>query len=246
MKRLSFSFLIGLLLLPAVVRAEGSLSWDINQKTVERGFEFGVESGAFIVALPAAALSQPATLTIAATTGDDDRLPVGWDIVEQEEYTFSAAEDVSLSKPLGVIFRYPADDTQWKQIFLWDDARKTWKPLVSSIIGNNHEVRASLQRSRARVALASNTTRHYQGVASWYPDRLTPKSALGVASNEYPIGTKLKVTNQDTEDTVLVTVVSRGPYVDGRIIDLTKTAFSKIAHPKKQGIIHVWVEPVKK
>jgi len=54
-------------------------------------------------------------------------------------------------------------------------------------------------------------------------------SAMTAAHKTLPFGTKLRVTNTDSGDSVVVTVNDRGPFVAGRCLDLTTGAFSKIA-----------------
>ncbi|RJO59493.1 hypothetical protein C4546_01950 [Candidatus Parcubacteria bacterium] len=79
-----------------------------------------------------------------------------------------------------------------------------------------------------------------QGVASWYRSKKYPD---GAAHNRYPMGTKLKVTNLENGKTTTVKVVSRGPYVRGRVIDMVYTAFSKI-RGKNGGVAKVKVAVV--
>lgn len=71
---------------------------------------------------------------------------------------------------------------------------------------------------------------------------------LTCASWDFRFGTKLKITNERNGKSVIVTVTDRGPtkrlYRQGRIVDLSKRAFSQIAD-LKQGIISVTVEEVK-
>jgi rare lipoprotein A len=50
--------------------------------------------------------------------------------------------------------------------------------------------------------------------------RLNPH-ALTAAHRSLPFGTKVRVTNQKTGRSVLVTINDRGPFIRGRIIDLT-------------------------
>jgi rare lipoprotein A len=89
-----------------------------------------------------------------------------------------------------------------------------------------------------------------QGIASWYgedhrgkamangqpfdPDKLT------CASWHHPLGTRLKVVHGDRS--VLVTVTDRGPNkrLKGRIIDLSRAAFKRLA-PLEKGLIRVTV-----
>ena len=62
------------------------------------------------------------------------------------------------------------------------------------------------------------------------------------ASNDYPFGTILKVTNTQTDKSVDVMVTDRGGFKKyGRNIDLSKAAFSKIAN-LKSGVIKVRIE----
>lgn len=234
-----------LLLLPVIAHAAGEPThWTIDSSAAARGFEFGDPSGIFILALPRNALKSAAILGMSEAELKSERSSKEWIVDAAYEYQFSQESEVVLEKPLQLIFRYPDEDPKLKTILLWDTARKKWKVLPSRMRGYENEVIASLEMSRAVVAVASHRTRLYEGEASWYPDRLTPKHPFGVASNVYPIGTKLRVISQDTNAAIIVTVISRGPYHNGRIIDLTKTAFSKLAHPTKQGVVNVRVEPL--
>jgi rare lipoprotein A len=51
---------------------------------------------------------------------------------------------------------------------------------------------------------------------------------MTAAHKTLPLGTVVKVTNQDNGKTVEVRINDRGPYVKGRIIDLSKSAASAI------------------
>lgn len=71
--------------------------------------------------------------------------------------------------------------------------------------------------------------------------------AMSAAMWGVPFGTKLRVTNKETGQSVVVRVNDRGPhrrYVgEGRVIDLTKAAFRKIS-PVKKGLINVYIEKI--
>lgn len=69
-------------------------------------------------------------------------------------------------------------------------------------------------------------------------------NGLTTASNTYPLGTILRVTNVKNNKSVEVEVTDRGGFSKyGRLLDLSKGAFSKIASVK-QGIISIMVEVV--
>jgi rare lipoprotein A len=65
------------------------------------------------------------------------------------------------------------------------------------------------------------------GIASVYSDERTANgeyadaAALTAAHRTLPFGTKVKVTNVETGRFVVVRINDRGPFVKGRIIDLT-------------------------
>jgi rare lipoprotein A len=71
---------------------------------------------------------------------------------------------------------------------------------------------------------------HQAGIASVYStgsgsgtasgQRLNPR-ALTAAHRSLPFGTKVRVTNKRNGRTVVVTINDRGPFVRGRVIDLT-------------------------
>lgn len=60
--------------------------------------------------------------------------------------------------------------------------------------------------------------------------------AITAAHRSFPSNTLVKVTNVDNQKSVVVRINDRGPYVDGRDMDLSMAAFEKIA-PKGQGVL---------
>ena len=62
------------------------------------------------------------------------------------------------------------------------------------------------------------------------------------ASWDYDFGTRIRVTNTENGKSTIVTILDRGPAKRlGRIIDLSKKAFSEIANTR-QGVINVKLE----
>jgi rare lipoprotein A len=70
------------------------------------------------------------------------------------------------------------------------------------------------------------------GGASWYSlpgqktasgERMNP-NAMTAAHKTLPMGSVVKVVNQKTGKAIQVTINDRGPYIKGRIIDLSKAA----------------------
>lgn len=101
----------------------------------------------------------------------------------------------------------------------------------------------------AGVALAQTQT----GKASFYADKFegSPTASgekykhakLTAAHKTLPFGTKVKVTNLANNESVEVVVNDRGPYVEGRIIDLSKSAAEKLGFIN-QGIAEVKIEVI--
>jgi peptidoglycan lytic transglycosylase len=85
------------------------------------------------------------------------------------------------------------------------------------------------------AAAANPATAKECGSASWYA--LTSKTASGenmnpekltAAHRKLPFGSKIHVTNTRNGKTVVVRINDRGPFIKGRIIDLSKAAAREI------------------
>lgn len=75
------------------------------------------------------------------------------------------------------------------------------------------------QESRSESGIASvYSTESGNGTASG--QRLNPQ-ALTAAHKSLPFGTQVRVTNRNNGKSVVVTINDRGPFVRGRVIDLT-------------------------
>ena len=73
------------------------------------------------------------------------------------------------------------------------------------------------------------------GGASWYAlhsrtasgEMMNP-SAMTAAHKTLPLGSKVRVTHAKTGKSVIVRINDRGPFIKGRIIDLSKGAAKKL------------------
>ena len=91
------------------------------------------------------------------------------------------------------------------------------------------------------------------GKASFYADKFDGSptasgekyrhSKLTAAHKTLPFGTKIRVTNLANDQSVEVVVNDRGPYVENRIVDLSKSAAEKLGF-LNQGIADVKLEVV--
>ena len=91
---------------------------------------------------------------------------------------------------------------------------------------------ASVRPSSGKVLLT------LEGVASYYADDFHGKMTsngetfnmndLTAAHRTFPFGTRIRVTNLNNGKIVVVRVNDRGPYVEGRLIDLSLAAAKQI------------------
>jgi rare lipoprotein A len=91
---------------------------------------------------------------------------------------------------------------------------------------------AAILFAAGALSVASNSPAMAQcGKASWYAltsrtasgERMNP-AALTAAHRSLPFGTKVRVTNKRNGKSVIVRINDRGPFIRGRIIDLSKAA----------------------
>jgi rare lipoprotein A len=90
------------------------------------------------------------------------------------------------------------------------------------------------------------------GLASVYADRLQgrptasgaryDREALTCAHRRWPFGARLRVTDLETGRSVVVAVNDRGPFVPGRVVDLSLAA-ARALGPAGRGVFRVRVEP---
>ncbi|MDA9558317.1 septal ring lytic transglycosylase RlpA family protein [Vibrio sp.] len=68
--------------------------------------------------------------------------------------------------------------------------------------------------------------------------------AMTAAHKELPFGTRVRVTNLDNGKSIIVKINDRGPFIRGRIIDLSRGSFAKIASISN-GVVDVEIEVIK-
>src|SRR5215470_16358713 len=76
------------------------------------------------------------------------------------------------------------------------------------------------------------------GIASWYGPpyhnrrgsngEIYDMHAMTAAHRTLPLGSIVRVVNLDTKASVMVRITDRGPFVEGRVIDLSRAAAEKI------------------
>ncbi len=119
------------------------------------------------------------------------------------------------------------------------------------------DARATVSDESYQIAMSRNARYTLTGLASWY-SKESPGIRKRTANNEVfddramtcamwgaSFDQRLKVTNLENGKSVVVRVNDRGPHPrffrQGRIIDLTEAAFSRIA-PTHKGLIRIRIE----
>jgi len=113
--------------------------------------------------------------------------------------------------------------------------------------------RAQLASKVSNIHPPDRSGKPRQGIASYYHDKfagrkmadgtpMDPDSNIA-ASKTLPLGTKAVVTNLENGKSEVVEIRDRGPYVDGRIIDLTPKTAEELGITD-QGLARVEVTPI--
>lgn len=100
----------------------------------------------------------------------------------------------------------------------------------------------TLHAQEEEFGLASYYSDDYHGRPTAYGDYYD-KDKLTAAHKKYSYGTKIKVTRLDNNKSVTVTVTDKGPYIKGRVVDLSRRAAESIGLVA-DGVAQVKVELV--
>lgn len=139
-----------------------------------------------------------------------------------------------------------------------DPSRSGTSPHALTIPANAAATKTSRASGRAASRSGKPAPDHSgharTGHASFYADRFggrrmadgTPMDLRGdnAASRTLPLGTRALVTNLESGRRAVVTIQDRGPYVDGRIVDLSPATAATIGLTRTQGITLVEVAPI--
>jgi rare lipoprotein A len=116
------------------------------------------------------------------------------------------------------------------------------------------EAAASQQATSPAKPKPDLSGRKRVGEASFYAKKFTGRKMAdgtpmdphgdNAASKTLPLGTTAKVTNLETGQSAVVTIQDRGPYVKGRIVDLSPSTAQKIGITRNDGVANVEVVPI--
>jgi len=112
----------------------------------------------------------------------------------------------------------------------------------SNVSKTAHNKDSSDRFRKMRVGKASYYGPEFYGKKMANGKRMNPNTNVA-ASKELPLGTKAKVTNLKTGKSAVVNIEDRGPYVKGRIVDLSPKTAQEL-DMKKAGVAPVEVKPL--
>lgn len=105
--------------------------------------------------------------------------------------------------------------------------------------------------SRKQIESIKNHPKTQIGIASYYGKKFHKKRTangeifnmykVSAAHKSYPLGTKVRVTNLQNGKSLKLVINDRGPFVSGRIIDLSYKAARKLGFVN-QGIVKVRID----
>jgi len=97
--------------------------------------------------------------------------------------------------------------------------------------------------AKKRMGKASFYASKFAGRKMANGNRMDP-DGNNAASKTLPLGTTAKVTNLETGKSAVVTIQDRGPYVPGRIVDLSPATAQQIGISHRKGVALVVVAPI--
>ncbi|MFM7408436.1 MAG: septal ring lytic transglycosylase RlpA family protein [Cuspidothrix sp.] len=185
---------------------------------------------------------------------DASKIIVSWKSGDNSPiYNKSQKQGFSVQKPSGDRYTIQIDGQELVEVNKLTKLADTTNNLAQDalqatnrlrrIIGNASPINAiaglpaqksRLQPSQRQEVAFGNVRLSFQGVASWYGydwagnktasgERYNPEG-LTAAHRTLPLGTRIRVTNTRNGRSVVVRVNDRGPYIRGRILDLSAGA----------------------
>ncbi|MFA6272004.1 MAG: septal ring lytic transglycosylase RlpA family protein [Patescibacteria group bacterium] len=214
---------------------------NLDTATLEKGFTVtNTENSNFKLGIYPDTINQPATIVFKIADQGPVAFPEGLERVS-DIYSFEikTKDPLVFARPVVLSMGLAIPDDHRKAIYYYDSNKGAWIPLPSQTALGGDQVRANIHLKYAKIVVLKDVRYMETGYASWYR---SSKYTYGAASNDYAYDSRLRVTNLANDQWVDVTVVSTGPFVTGRIIDLTSKAFGAIANLYMDGVIKVRVE----
>lgn len=215
----------------------------LDPTTQSKGFTLTSQDHRLQLGVPANSLPQRNKIRVTLHRQDSVPKQISTHSKKQlysEVYSFDVynADTVWPTSPLWLKLHYVENDAPDLALAYWDNNQKSWIRLPSKQDTATQTVSAGVTVPFAYIALIQVPPPEVleSGYASWYDYPYAAHRTL-------PFGTLIKVTNTQNGESVVVEVRDRGPFVEGRVIDLPETAFTQIAS-LGAGVIPVTIQIV--
>lgn len=229
---------------------EGNFSVSLDKPTLKKGYTIQTKDQGLTMGLWPETLKEPVKISIQNLGKEGWKVPEDKNLIS-DLWVFGIANfpefttnnhGLVFQKSFDLVLKYQTENNSTKHVYIYNHQLGKWSKIINTGINEEKQtIRIKLKMPYAQIAILEE--KPLFGIASWFPTNLTPRDPWGCASNEYDLGTKVRVTNLENNKSFITTIISRGPYVEGRIIDLTGQAFSQIANVR-QGLIEVKVEKI--
>lgn len=225
-----------------VVLEKTAFRFNLDESTLSKGYTvYNSDNPAFKIGIFPDTIKHESQVILKTSTVRQNSIPTGLRAIS-DFYTFEfiTKKLLEFERPIVLNLKTIEPSDYKKQIYYYDGNKENWLPLPSQTIDSD-EVRAFIHLPYAEIVVLEDSRYMEKGYASWYRSKKNP---YGAASNDYPYDSILKVTNLTNGKSITVRIVSTGPFVAGRIIDLAQAAFKAIADLYQDGVILVRVEEV--
>lgn len=223
--------------LPFVAQAaEAPLNIPLTRGIRESGMTFTDSSGHFRFGVRPNIIATPrATLSLGEEF--DKTIPLNNETLRSTLYTYTLNAEKGKLTLHGAMWISLDWEKRAANVTLqyWSEEDARWIELPTSFDKKNRRLQASLSLTHATIGVFKKNSK-LAGKASWYDWH-------GAAMNAFPIGTEVLVTNPKNGKQAKTRVVSTGPYMPGRIIDLPRDIFAKIGD-LWDGVMDVTVQPI--
>jgi len=213
----------------------------IDKNTINKGYTVSHNQNDVRFAVTPRQVNQEVDITLQNRGIEGNSLPTNKKLVSNI-YSFDMIgqeyNPIKTQGPSWAALRYNSADNDRKALYYWDGIRNQWVKLPSTVDKQNKYVRANTHLPYSKIAVLEDKPEvTMEGGASWYNAPTRQSAAMRVFNK----GDVVKVTNLRNGKSCEVVIADRGPYINGRIIDLSTDAFAQIAS-LSSGVTDVKVE----
>lgn len=211
---------------------------DVDREDFRKGFFLETGDNFFRIDVPEHAIQKRNKAQVRLKPVNVDTLSLPFDARLSDLYSFDIyhKNPILITKPISISLAVTSSTNEEYVMKFWDGITQQWYDVPSAFDSSTHRVNGFMTLSYAIVGIFETPRHTWEGIASWYDWH-------GAAMNVLPLGTEIEVTNPATGLSARTTIVSTGPFVPNRIIDLPRNIFAEIGN-LSSGIMNVIVRTI--